>query len=205
MNVLVTAGPTREPIDPVRYIGNRSSGRMGIALTEAALAAGHATALILGPVALRPPERARRIDVETSEQMRRAVLEEFSDCDLLIMAAAVADWRPRRIHADKLPRDGATIIECEPTADIVAEAGRIKRSDQRIVGFALETSDAEARAAAKLREKNLDLIVCNPIATMDSPEIQAVLLRPDGGREALPAQSKSDFARILLDRAARLF
>src|SRR6185437_7457342 len=127
MRVLITAGPTREPIDAVRYIGNRSSGRMGAALAAAALGAGHSVTLVLGPVSIAMPSQTRRIEVETAAQMHQAVISEFANHDLLIMAAAVADYRPKVVRTDKTPRQGSITIECEATEDIVADAARIKR------------------------------------------------------------------------------
>lgn len=205
MNVLITAGPTREPIDPVRYIGNRSSGQMGAALAAAALDAGHRVTLIVGPGVVPMPPGARRIDVETASQMHQAVLREFPTHDLLIMAAAVADYRPKQIRQDKLSRGGTLSIECEPTEDIVADAARRKRPGQRTIGFSLESSGNLARAREKLLSKRLDLIVFNPLATMNSPTVGAILLWPDGRSEELPPKSKREFADALVAHAARLF
>ena len=205
MNVLITAGPTREPIDAVRYIGNRSSGQMGAALASAAMQAGHQATLILGPVTAPMPPVPRRIDVETAAQMQRALLDEFPRHDLLIMAAAVADYRPKQVHRDKLTRGGTLTIECEATEDIIAAASRIKRPDQRTVGFSLELRGNLARSREKLARKNLDLIVYNPTDTMSSATIEAVLLWPDGRSEELSSRSKYDFATILIDRTAALF
>jgi phosphopantothenoylcysteine decarboxylase/phosphopantothenate--cysteine ligase len=201
MKVLITAGPTREAIDGVRYIGNRSSGRMGAALATASLAAGHEVTLILGPVSVAIPTGARRIDVETVAQMHQAVLAEFPSHDLLIMAAAVADYRPRLVQAGKLARAGSLTIECEPTEDIIAAAGRIKRPDQRTIGFSLETEGNLDRAKQKLARKNLDLIVYNPAATMNSPRVQAILLWADGRIEELASLEKEKFADLLVQRA----
>ena len=203
MNVLITAGPTREPIDPVRYIGNRSSGRMGAALTSAALEAGHRVTVILGPVELSIPSEVRRIDVETAAEMQDALMREFPSHDLLIMAAAVADYRPKQSHPDKLGRGGTLTIECEPTDDIVAAAGRIKRADQRTIGFSLESTGGIARAREKLLRKNLDLIVYNPIGTMNSEDVEGTLLWADGRSESFERQSKVEFARKLLGRIRR--
>lgn len=205
MRILLTAGPTREPIDPVRYIGNRSSGRMGAALAAAGIRAGHDVTLIIGPVAVAIPDGVRRIDVETAAQMHEAVLRELAAQDLLIMAAAVADFRPVRVSQQKLERAGLMTIECEATKDIVAAAGASKRSDQRIVGFSLEASGDLDRARQKLLRKNLDLVVYNPTQTMESPRIEPVLLWRDGRSESLPLQAKSEFAQALIDRARRLF
>jgi phosphopantothenoylcysteine decarboxylase / phosphopantothenate---cysteine ligase len=204
LRVLITAGPTREPIDPVRYIGNRSSGRMGAALADAALRAGHSVTLVVGPVSVAMPDGARRVDVETAAQMQAAVMREFPSHDLLIMAAAVADFRPKNVHEQKMGRGGTLIIECEATEDIVAAAGASKRADQRVVGFSLESAGNIERAMEKLARKRLDLIVYNPMQTMESPSVEAVLLWPDGRRETVPALSKAEFAEVLLSRATEL-
>jgi phosphopantothenoylcysteine decarboxylase/phosphopantothenate--cysteine ligase len=205
MRVLITAGPTREPIDAVRYIGNRSSGRMGAALAEAALKAGHIVTLILGPVNVPFPPNANRIDVETAAQMHAAVLREFPNHELLIMAAAVADYRPKVISAGKLPRDGQITIECEATQDIIADAARIKRPDQRTVGFSLEVRGNIDRAREKMQRKALDLIVYNPTETMNSEKIESILLWPDGKVESVATVEKSAFAELLIRRAYELF
>ena len=205
MRFLITAGPTREPIDPVRYIGNRSSGKMGAALAAAALKAGHETTVILGPVSLAFPKSARMVDVETSAEMLDAVLREFPRHDLLVMAAAVADYRPVAASAEKLLRQGPRVLELESTVDIVAAAGAVKRPDQRTIGFSLESSPNLDRVRGKMRQKKLDLIVYNPIATIASDSIQPSLLYPDGRVEAIPYGSKADFADMLIQRAVELF
>ncbi|HEY2586345.1 MAG TPA: phosphopantothenoylcysteine decarboxylase [Tepidisphaeraceae bacterium] len=206
MKVLITAGPTREPIDAVRYIGNRSSGRMGAAIASAATTAGHAVTLILGPVSVPMPAVDRRIDVETASQMHLAVLGEFPAHDLLIMAAAVADYRPKHVHAKKLARTGGThTIECEPTEDILAAAGVTKQPDQRTVGFSLEMAGNLARAREKLVRKRLDLIVYNPTQTMGSDDVESVLLWADGRTENLASRSKAEFGEVLVNRASELF
>ena len=205
MRVLITAGPTHEPIDPVRFIGNRSSGRMGAAIASAAVSVGHSVTLVAGPITVELPSNLRRIDVETAAQMYEAVMAEFSMHDLLIMAAAVADYRPTSVHAAKLSRAGGLIIECEPTVDIVAAAAGSRREDQRVVGFSLEAKGNLDRAREKLKRKGLDLIVYNPIETMDDRDVRAVLLWPGGRSEELPVTSKEQFARLLVQRAAELF
>ncbi len=204
MRVLITAGPTREAIDPVRYISNRSSGKMGSAIAQAAVAAGHSVTLIVGPISVPLPPQARRIDVESALQMQQAVLGAFRGHDLLIMAAAVADYRPKSTRADKTPRQGTFVIECEATEDIVAHAGRVKRPDQRTVGFSLEQRGNVDRAREKMARKNLDLIVYNPTETMESESVEPMLLWPDGRSEIIPATLKSAFAQILIERAAAL-
>ena len=205
MRILITAGPTREPIDAVRYIGNRSSGRMGAALCSAARAAGHSVTAILGPIQVSFPSQIRRVDVETTAEMLAAVLGEFPNHDLLIMAAAVADYRPVQASAAKIARDGVLTLQLESTPDIVAEAGRIKRPDQRTVGFSLETSADADRVRGKMRQKNLDLIVYNPVETISSDSIEPILFYPDGRSEKLSSRAKADFADILIQRAAELF
>lgn len=205
MRILITAGPTREPIDAVRYIGNRSSGQMGAALASAALTAGHEVTLILGPVSVSMPSVSRRVDVETAAQMHQAVLSEFPSHDLLMMAAAVADYRPKHVHSGKLARQGSLTIECEPTEDILADVGRMKRANQRCVGFSLEMEGSVSRAKEKLARKNVDLIVYNPTNTMNSLSVQAVLLWADGREEKLAVLAKAEFATLLLGRAAKLF
>ena len=205
LRVLITAGPTHEPIDPVRYIGNRSSGQMGAALVHAAIAAGCQTTLIAGPMAVPIPPQATRIDIQTAAQMETAVLHNFPDHDLLIMAAAVADFRPKLFSTEKLTREHSLIIECEPTPDIVAAIAKQKRRDQRIIGFSLESEGNLDRAKDKLRRKGLDMIVYNPIQTMNSPTIGAVLLYADGTNQSLPSMPKNEFANLLISLAPRLF
>ncbi len=173
MRILITAGPTREPIDPVRYIGNRSSGQMGRSLASAALAGGHSVTLILGPISVEMPANARRIDVESSREMYEAVLKEFPNHDLLIMAAAVADYRPTKVRQEKMDRTGTLTLELEATEDILAAAGQIKQPSQRTVGFSLVSHANLDRSIEKLKRKNLDLIVSNPLQTMNSQTIQS--------------------------------
>jgi len=284
MKILLTAGPTHEPIDAVRYIGNRSSGRMGAAIAQAAMDAGDVVTLIAGPVSILIPEVSRRTNVLTAAMMHTLVLEEFPNHDLLIMAAAVADFRPTHVSDGKLSRADGLIIECEPTEDILSDASKLKSPNQRTVGFSLETlpravaelvgrpigrvltkmgkitreqviealdiqkklgglagkilvelgyvtqDDVELalaaqrghestgylgdptslpvgtdRARKKLIAKQLDMIVFNPAGTMDSGDVAATLLWPDGRAERLPMQSKPRFAATLIARCHSLF
>lgn len=207
MRVLITAGPTYEPIDPVRFIGNRSSGQMGAALASAAVGAGHDVTLILGPVTAAMPrhEKIRRIDIFSSRDLLDAVLREFPGHELLIMAAAIADFRPKQVRTEKVERGGTLVIELEATEDIAAAAGAIKKPHQRTIGFSLVERGNLERSREKMRRKNLDLIVYNPLDTMSSTTIESVLLYPDGRQEELPSRSKADFADILLRRAQELF
>jgi len=205
VNILITAGPTYEPIDPVRFIGNRSSGQMGAALATAATRAGHHVTLILGPVTALMPGNVKRIDVFSSRDMHDAVLREFPSHDLLIMAAAVADFRPKSISEQKVERGGTLTIELESTEDILAAVGALKRPDQRTIGFSLVKRGEIERSREKLRRKNADLIVYNPLDTMSSATIESILLYPDGRSEELPTRAKADFANILLARGVALF
>jgi phosphopantothenoylcysteine decarboxylase/phosphopantothenate--cysteine ligase len=168
MRILITAGGTREYIDPVRFISNASSGRMGYALARAALKAGHQVTLITAPTALKPPAGAMVIPVESAAQMFEAVKEHFADCDCLIMAAAVADYTPVRPSRTKLKKQAAKLtLELKPTVDILKWAGRQGRvcnahhKPKVLVGFALEDQDLRVNAERKMREKRLDMIVAN--------------------------------------------
>ncbi|MEA2708578.1 MAG: phosphopantothenoylcysteine decarboxylase / phosphopantothenate---cysteine ligase, partial [Phycisphaerales bacterium] len=182
MRVLITAGPTYEPIDPVRFIGNRSSGQMGAALATAAVNVGHDVTLILGPVTAAIPAspRIRRVDIFNSRDLLDAVVREFPGHDLLIMAAAVADFRPKQVKTEKVARGGTLVIELEATEDIAAAAGAIKKPRQRTIGFSLVARGEIARSREKMTKKRFDLIVYNPLDTMSSKTIESVLLYPDG-------------------------
>lgn len=202
---LITAGPTREPIDEVRYISNRSSGRMGIALAEAAAAGGHEVTLLLGPV-LASTMLGERVAVErfnTTADLEALLAERFPDHDVLVMAAAVADYRVSKALAGKTQRKKHLNIELEGTPDLVAGVAKVKRPDQRVIAFALEEPDhLEARARDKMRRKSVDGIVANPLMTMDDDRIEAVYLTADGGRFEPGPLSKVDFARWLIGRLA---
>ena len=165
MKVLVTAGPTRESIDPVRFVSNRSSGKMGYAVAEAALAAGHEVRLVSGPVALEAPAGANVIGATTAEDMLAAVENNMDWCDLLVMAAAVADWRPKQAATRKLKKaDGPPQIEWDATPDILRTIGPRKKKAQVFCGFAAETDDLAREAKRKMREKNLDAIAANDVS-----------------------------------------
>ncbi len=199
LRLLITAGPTREPIDAVRFISNRSSGQMGSALISAGIEAGHKVTAILGPVSIPVAPEARRIDVETTRQMYEAVMRELPGHDVLIMAAAVADYRPTKVATDKLAREKSLTLELEATEDIVASAAAAKRPDQRIVGFSLEQEGSIDRARAKLQRKKLDIIIFNPLRTMDAGSIQATILYADGREIPFPECPKPEFARRVID------
>jgi phosphopantothenoylcysteine decarboxylase/phosphopantothenate--cysteine ligase len=206
--VLVTAGPTREPLDPVRYISNRSSGKMGYALAQAAQRRGARTVLISGPTALIPPEGVEFIPVVTAAEMRRAVLEQWPRTTIAVKAAAVADYRPRQASSQKIRKAGREMtVDLEPTEDILAEVGGSK--DNRIlVGFAAETEQLVERARGKLRAKNLDLIVANDVSDpsigFDSDDNTVVILGRDGLERRLTRLPKSTVAHEILDEVVRL-
>ena len=206
--LLVTAGPTCEDFDPVRYLTNRSSGKMGYALAQAAARRGARVILISGPTSLDAPEAVERIDVRTAEQMHHAVQENFSTCSIAIFAAAVADYRPSQQHQQKLKRGKDSLtISLEPTPDILASAARNK-GDRLIVGFAAETDHVAENARKKLSSKNADLIVANDItaegAGFDHDTNVVTLFSRDGRDLPLPRMSKTEVAQRILDEILRL-
>ncbi|MGH9180009.1 MAG: phosphopantothenoylcysteine decarboxylase, partial [Acidimicrobiales bacterium] len=210
LRVLVTAGGTREPLDAVRFLGNRSSGKQGHALAEAAAARGAAVTLVT-TTALPVPAGVAVVRVETAAEMERAVLEAAGTADVVVMAAAVADFRPKAPAGHKLKKaDGVPDVVLEPTTDILAALGRAKRPGQVLVGFAAETSDAELVAAAteKLRAKHLDLVVANdvsaPDAGFDADTNRVVLVTADGSEQTVPLSDKRAVARAVLDAVAHL-
>lgn len=205
--LLITAGPTHEPIDAVRYLANRSSGAMGIAIAEAAAAAGWAVTLLLGPVDRDPPTGVRVARFESTAELMGLLDEHFAACDVLIMAAAVADYRPKGGgEGGKLERRGSGLtLELESTPDLVARCAERKRADQVIVGFALEEPAKLAeRARGKLARKGLDAIVANPLETMGAGGIDATLLTADGRAESPGAMPKADFAAWLVGWVASM-
>ena len=209
LRVLVTAGGTREPIDPVRFIGNRSSGRMGIALAAAAARRGATVTLIAANVALEAPPGVRRIDVETTAQLATISAEEFETTQILLMAAAPADFRPAHAAERKLTRDGSLDLRLQPTEDILAQLGVAARAaGQTIVGFAAEHGgDAVGRARTKLARKGADLIVLNdvsdPAIGFESSENEVTLIAADG-ETAVPRAAKDEIAEAILDRVDSL-
>ncbi len=206
--VLVNAGPTREPIDPVRYITNRSSGKMGYAIAGAAAARGAQVTLVSGPTNLPVPEGCALTPVETADEMYQACMTAAPDADIIIAAAAVADYRPARYSPGKIKKTADDLhIELVRTRDILAELGQTKGA-RVIVGFAAETDDLLANAQAKLASKNLDIIVANSVGGGHSPfgsdENTVALLRPGREPEGLPAMSKLALAHEILDRVASI-
>lgn len=203
LTVLVTAGPTAEPLDPVRYLTNRSSGKMGYALARAAARRGARVILVSGPTALKPPSGVEFISIETARQMYDAVTERYDRVDVVIKAAAVADYRPRKAAGEKIKKTGATLtVELERNPDILAELGRLKKH-QTLIGFAAETNDLEKHACLKAEKKNLDFLVANdvtlPGAGFDSDTNIVKLVYPDGAVVPLPKLDKLVLAHRILD------
>jgi phosphopantothenoylcysteine decarboxylase/phosphopantothenate--cysteine ligase len=204
--VLVTAGPTREPLDPVRFLSNRSSGKMGYALAAEALRRGARVILVSGPSALYPPLGAELRPVETAADMAREVKKNFPGADILIMAAAVADFRPAKRSEQKIKkREIPPALKLVPTVDILASLDRpIGRSKKVIVGFAAETEDVAANASRKLREKKLDLIIANDVSRegigFDSDLNQVVILDRKGAAVESPTAGKREISRLIMDR-----
>ncbi len=206
-SVLVTAGPTREPLDPVRVFTNRSTGTMGYALAQAAVDRGGDVTLVSGPTSLSAPKDAELVSVETAEEMNEAV-QTRRDADLILMAAAVADYTPVDPSASKRKKEeGELVLTLRRTPDILKTLGDHRRPDQVLVGFAMETDDGLANARRKLEDKNLDWIVLNNLNEEGAgfgPSTNRVTLLPrDGTHEDLPLMSKSDVAETILDRVLR--
>lgn len=207
--VLITAGPTQEAIDPVRFIANRSSGRMGYALAQEARARGAQVILVSGPVSIAPPTGCEVIPVETAEQMHQAVLERLSESTIFAAVAAVADYRPRTVAPAKLKKhDSSLTLELEPTPDILQEIGRIKGS-RTVIGFAAETDNVLENARAKVAAKNCDLIVANPVGAdaletgFGSSRNQGWLVDATGEATELPPMPKREMAARILDRVVQ--
>ncbi len=209
--VLVTAGPTHEPIDPVRYVGNRSSGKMGFAVAHAAALRGAEVTLVSGPVSLKTPRNTRRIDVQTAVEMQKVVEREFPAVDLLVMSAAVADYSPVEPASNKIKKesrsDKRVTMELKENPDILKSLGESKRH-QILVGFALETDDGIENAKRKLAAKHLDAIVLND-PTEDGAGFGVdtnvvTVITPDGRMEKLPKLSKFDVANEILNRVTPL-
>jgi phosphopantothenoylcysteine synthetase/decarboxylase len=199
---LITAGPTREPLDPVRYLSNRSSGKMGYALAAAALEEKHEVILVSGPVALAPPLGAELVRVTTGDEMLTALSAQFLLCDVFVMCAAVCDYKPVHYTPEKMKKQSARFpLELEPTRDILA--GLTNQSHACfVVGFAAETETLEANAQRKLAEKNCDLLVANDVSRadigMDADDNEVVIFSKSGAPKKLPRQKKTELARALL-------
>lgn len=210
VNILVTAAGTREPIDPVRYIGNRSSGKMGYAIAEAARDLGANVTLISGPSALTPLAGVNFFKVESARDMRRLVLENFPESQIVIKAAAVADYRVKNVADHKIKKnDEELTLVLEKNPDILKELGQKKQKGQVLVGFAAETQNLIQYAQSKLEKKNLDMIVANDVSkpqagfNVDTNLIK--LLKRDGSIEELPLMSKKDLAYIILNHVMKIY
>jgi phosphopantothenoylcysteine decarboxylase/phosphopantothenate--cysteine ligase len=206
--VLVTAGPTREQVDPVRYLTNRSSGKMGYAMAEAALRRGARVVLISGPTALTPPAGAELVAVVTAEEMHRAMLARVKECTILIKAAAVADYRPVAPQTRKIKRaPGTAVLELEATPDILADVAR-EEGQRFYVGFAAETERLAENARQKLASKHVDMVVANdvtrPGAGFDTDTNIVSLFSRDGSHLDLPQMSKLEVAHRIYDEVLRV-
>ena len=197
--ILITSGPTRQYLDPVRYLTNGSSGRMGAALAAAALDLGHEVLIVSGPVQVDYPKAAQRIDVISTEDLLAVCRAEFPQCDGLIGAAAPCDYRPRRVESQKISKTGQPLeLLLVETPDVVATIGAEKRADQWVVGFALETEDPRFRALAKMERKNCDLMVLNGPEAMNAEDNRVEVLARDGQLLAEIKGPKEDVARGIL-------
>lgn len=213
MRILITAGPTREPIDAVRFISNRSSGKMGIAIAQSAAVAGHDVTLLLGPVmapaALYDAMRVYRFN--TSAELKQMLEAHFPDCDVLVMTAAVADYRMEQASEGKIKRessggrDAELTLRLQPTPDLVRAVASTKRPEQKVVAFALEEPmEMEQRAVEKMKRKGVDAVVANPLGTMDGDHIAPLWLPADGRRAEPGRMTKPDFAGWLIERLGDL-
>jgi len=212
--VVVTAGGTQEPIDPVRVLSNKSSGKQGFALAQAALDQGAEVTLISSPVCLTPPVGASKVDVTTAEQMASVVLKETENADLLIMAAAVADYKPAQEMKQKVKKDqgGLSVINLETTPDILMELVQRKKSTgigpRLVIGFAAETDNLLENASSKLKKKDLDLIVANDVSRKDSgfgsDKNQVTLIWKNGRKKELPLMEKTAVSDVIIQEAAKL-
>ena len=208
MKFLITAGPTREPLDPVRYLSNRSSGKMGYAMAEAAVRDGHEVIVISGPVHLPPPTGATVIRVRTSDEMFEAAERNVSGCDVVVMCAAVADYKPAVVQKEKMKKDANSLsLDLIPTRDILSTLGRTHRS-YLLVGFAAETADLEKNARAKLERKNCDAIVANDVSRSDSgmetDENEVTVFFRDGQKQEITRADKKIVARALIKIFAQM-
>lgn len=202
VRIVVTAGPTREPIDPVRYISNRSSGKMGYAIAEAALAAGHDVTLISGPTCLTPPAAAKFVSITTSDELYEAVHRKVSDCDVIVMCAAVADYKPATSSPQKMEKHpGSFPLQLMPTRDILSSLSRDDRS-YLIVGFAAQTHDLELHARRKLVAKKCDMIVANDVSRsdsgMESDENEVIIFLRSGEMKSISRAPKKIIAHEIL-------
>lgn len=202
MNILISAGPTREHLDPVRFLSNRSTGKMGFAVARAAVEAGHRVTLVAGPVTLPTPDGVTRVDVVSAREMLAALQRLLPEHDALVMTAAVADWRPKTNHAAKLKKSGmSTTLELEPNPDIL-QTLKPQKGKRIFVGFAAETGDPLAEASRKLAAKGLDLMVANDVSQPDAgfavDTNRVTLVAPDAPPRPLPLLTKEEVGRTII-------
>jgi phosphopantothenoylcysteine decarboxylase/phosphopantothenate--cysteine ligase len=203
MRFLITAGPTREYLDPVRFLSNASSGRVGRALARAAKAKGHWVSLVLGPVSVEPPGVDELVPVTSAADMYEAVVARFDGCDIFVAAAAVCDYRPVQREERKIKKtEGRLALELERTTDILLQMSK-RRRRQTLIGFCLETEDLERRAREKLEVKQLDLVVANGPEAIDAARQDALILARGGEREVLQNVTKEELAEAILAAAVR--
>ncbi len=207
-HIMITAGPTYEKIDPVRFIGNYSSGKMGFAIAEECARRGADVTLIAGPVALTCSPSIRRIDVESCEQMYEAAIEHFAAQDIAILSAAVADFKPEAVASKKIKREkDDLVIRLNPTHDIAQELGKRKQAGQKLVGFALETNDEENNAEKKLKKKNFDFIVLNSLRVKDTcfgTDNNQIAIISANGKKTFDKKPKSEVAKDIIDEICEL-
>lgn len=201
MRILITAGPTREKIDPVRFISNRSTGKMGYAIAAYAATRGHQVTLISGPVAIPAPDNVELLPVESAADMAQAVHANAPQADVIIMSAAVADYRPAHPVDSKMKKQpGNLFLELERTEDILGTVGKNKRPDQLLIGFAAETEDLENRAMGKLERKNMDWIIANLVSDGFANDTNRVIIfNRSGERFPLELAEKGEIARQIID------
>ena len=206
MRILITAGGTREYIDPVRFISNASSGKMGYALARTAIKAGHKVTLITAPTALKPPGQAKLVKVETAAQMFKAVKKHLESCDCLIMAAAVTDYTPVRPAKTKIKRTGKSMtVKLKPTPDILKWAASRKKKTQIVVGFALEDKAVRTHAQKKLKDKNLDMIVVNKPTAIGADRSSVQIKLPNSPWHELRNTAKSATANRIIRLVEKLY
>ena len=209
MRLIVTAGPTRERLDPVRFLSNFSSGKMGYAIAEAAAKRGASVLLVSGPVSLPTPQNVEKVDVEGTQEMYQAVINAFDSCDMVIKAAAPADYKPQVVSENKIKKQNDGIfLKLDRTVDILSELGKKKQPNQVLVGFAAETQELEKYAMEKLKNKNLDMIVANDV-TMEgagfNSDTNVVTVYTQDKKDVLPKMSKLQVAHAVLDHAVSIY
>jgi len=208
LNFLISSGPTREHIDPVRFITNASSGKMGCMVAEAALAAGHQAKIVTGPVKINYPDRAEVIETISALEMYAAVMQNFPDCDVLVMTAAVCDYRPIKRSIKKIHKsDESFVLRLERNPDILLEVKRVDKN-QTIIGFAAETDDLIVSARRKLEKKKMDMIIANEVGGKEYgfavEHIKAILLFREGVNRELGRCKKNDLAKIIVEEAVKI-